>query len=98
MAKQFSVFNSAKGGVENKAFPPRPWSQQVEDASKLEIRDKVTKVTKDVNIEEIVHHETPFAAAIEGLFTNNCCLIICDSRFQLFVDNFQLRLKTKSVP
>merc|ERR1711963_432163 len=68
MAKQFSVFNSAKGGVENKAFPPRPWSQQVEDASKLEIRDKVTKVTKDVNIEEIVHHETPFAAAIEGLF------------------------------
>ena len=98
MAKQFSVFNSAKGGVENKAFPPRPWSQQVEDASKLEIRDKVTKVNKDINIEEIVHHETPFAAAIEGLFINNCCLIISVSGFQLFVFHFQLRLKIKSVP
>merc|ERR1711963_447125 len=75
MAKQFSVFNSAKGGVENKAFPPRPWSQQVEDASKLEIRDKVTKVTKDVNIEEIVHHETPFAAAIEVEAENKICPI-----------------------
>ena len=69
ISKQFSVLNSANGGEENKDLPHRPWSQQAEDASKLEIRDDVTKATKDINIEEIVHHETPFAAAIEGLIT-----------------------------
>ena len=71
LSKQFSVLDSAKGGEENKDLPERPWNQQAEDASKLEIRDNVTKVVKDINIEEIVHHETPFAAAIEGLFTYN---------------------------
>ena len=76
ISKQFSVLNSANGGEENKDLPHRPWSQQAEDASKLEIRDDVTKATKDINIEEIVHHETPFAAAIEGLFTKNCCSLI----------------------
>jgi len=73
ISKQFSVLNSANGGEENKDLPHRPWSQQAEDAFKLEIRDDVTKATKDINIEEIVHHETPFAAAIEVEAENKIC-------------------------
>ena len=34
MAKQKSVFNSAKKGVEDQTLPPRPWTQAAENAEK----------------------------------------------------------------
>ena len=66
MAKQMSVFNSAKKGVFNNDLPARPWAQQAENESRLEIfeTEKVVKATKDINNEEIVHTEVPFAAVI----------------------------------
>ena len=61
-----SVFNSAKKGVFNNDLPARPWAQQAENESRLEIfeTEKVVKATKDINNEEIVHTEVPFAAVI----------------------------------
>ena len=66
MAKQTSVFNSAKKGVHNNDLPARPWAQQAENESRLEIfeAEKLVKTTKDINNEEIVHTEVPFAAVI----------------------------------
>jgi len=66
MAKQMSVFNSAKKGVANQDLPARPWAQQTENESRLEINaaEKAVKATKDINVEEIVHTEVPFAAVI----------------------------------
>ena len=39
MAKQMSVFNSAKKGVFNNDLPARPWAQQAENESRLEINE-----------------------------------------------------------
>ena len=66
MAKQMSVFNSAKKGVFNNDLPARPWAQQAENESRLEINEdeKTVKITKDANVEEILHTEEPFAAVI----------------------------------
>ena len=35
MAKQMSVFNSAKKGVANQDLPARPWAQQVDNFQDL---------------------------------------------------------------
>ena len=64
MAKQMSVFNSAKKGYENQEFPERPWTQQVENDSVVEIHENNLKTTKEINVEEILHSETPFAAVL----------------------------------
>jgi len=64
MAKQMSVFNSAKKGYENQQFPERPWTQQVEKDSVVEIHENNLKTTKEINVEEILHTETPFAAVL----------------------------------
>lgn len=64
MAKQKSVFNSAKKGVHNQPLPERPWAQQAEKEPCLALDEKDVKTTKDVNVEEIVHTEIPFASVI----------------------------------
>ena len=38
MAKQMSVFNSAKKGVENQDLPARPWAQQVDNFQDLKFK------------------------------------------------------------
>ena len=86
MAKQASVFNSAKKGrynnfesfanqkfwnifskilgYTNEKFPERPWTQQLEKDSVVEIKENNLKTTKEINVEEILHSETPFAAVL----------------------------------
>ena len=58
--------SSAKGGYKNEEFPARPWAQQLDKESCLEIQDKILKTKDDINFEEIVHTETPFAAVVES--------------------------------
>ena len=38
MAKQMSVFNSAKKGVANQDLPARPWAQQVDNFQDLKLK------------------------------------------------------------
>ena len=38
MAKQMSVFNSAKKGVANQDLPARPWAQQVDNFQDLKFK------------------------------------------------------------
>ena len=69
MAKQKSVFNSAKKGVEDQTLPPRPWTQAAENAEKepplvLDENTKSLKIAKDANIEEILYAEKPFASVL----------------------------------
>lgn len=66
MAKQKSVFNSAKKGIHNQELPARPWAQQAGNESSLVFheKEKLVKANKDVNIEEIVHTEKPLACVI----------------------------------
>ena len=67
MAKQKSVFNSAKKGIVNQDLPERPWAQQAEKESLLSFDDeksRTVQIKKDANIEEILHNEEPLAAVM----------------------------------
>ena len=44
MAKQMSVFNSAKKGVENQDLPSRPWAQQVDNFQDLKFKFGIQKL------------------------------------------------------
>ena len=74
MAKQKSVFNSSKKGINNQDLPPRPWTQQGENEPSivLDEESKTLKTTKKINVEEILYNEKPFASVLlEGNFFNN---------------------------
>ena len=66
MAKQKSVFNSSKKGIDNNALPPRPWAQQAENEPSmvLDEESKSLKTTKNINVEEILYTEKPFASVL----------------------------------
>lgn len=66
MAKQMSVFNASKKGIENKDLPLRPWAQQIQNESSIELDEKAkaVKAKRDVNVQEIIHNELPFAAVV----------------------------------
>ena len=66
MAKQKSVFNATKKVLENQEMPARPWAQQAEKESSLEMdeQNKIVKANMDINVEQIVHTELPYASVI----------------------------------
>ena len=74
MAKQKSVFNSAKKGIDDNSLPPRPWAQQGENEPSivLDEESKTLKTTKKINVEEILYTEKPFASVLlEGIFRSS---------------------------
>ena len=46
MAKQMSVFNSAKKGVANQDLPARPWAQQVDNFQDLKFKFGIQTLNK----------------------------------------------------
>ena len=69
MAKQKSVFNSAKKGLADNIMPPRPWTQAAENAeneTKLDLDEnsKSLKLIKNANVEEILYSEKPLASVV----------------------------------
>lgn len=61
-----SVFNASKKGIANQDLPQRPWTQQIEKEPCIELDEKAkaVKAKKDINVEEILHNELPFAAVV----------------------------------
>ncbi len=81
MAKQKSVFNSAKNGIENQDLPARPWAQAVGNSSGLNLDEKAkqVKATRDVNVEEIVYTESAVASVVaDGRFDFSQGLLVMD--------------------
>jgi hypothetical protein len=67
LAKQMSVFNSAKKGVVNNPLPPRPWSQVIENGcNHIEIDDeaKNIKAQTDIKVEQLIFSEKALAAVL----------------------------------
>ena len=80
MAKQKSVFNSAKKGLDDATMSPRPWTQAAENVQNenklvLDENSKSLKLVKNANVEEILYSEKPFASVVldEGKAAGKIC-------------------------